>query len=163
MIRHLLISSAFILASTVTFAANANAEDGSAGANGTVTDNCTFYGVVPGELIVNSGGTILQSANGGTPASVLIDCNNAATLTISKPKQNIIEAGTTNFLDTQLTATATSSNLPNINITSSNASIGNIPADTQEGKIIVNMEANNGSNKISAGKYSFTVTLTASP
>jgi hypothetical protein len=162
MIRHLLISSAFILASSVTFAANANAEDGSAGANGTVTDNCTFYGVVPGELIVNSGGTILQSANGGTPASVLIDCNNAATLTISKPKQNI-ETGTTKFLDTQLTATATSPNLPNINVSSSNASIGNIPADTQEGKIIVNMEANNGDQKISAGKYSFTVTLTASP
>ena len=161
MIRHLLISSAFILASTVTFAGNANAEDGSAAAGGTVTDNCTFYGVVPGELIVNSGGTILQSANGGTPASVLIDCNNAATLTISKPKQT---DGTTKFSDAQLTATATSPSLPNINITSSsNLSIGNIPADTQEGKIIVNMEANNGSNKISAGKYSFTVTLTASP
>ncbi|MBD0264777.1 MAG: hypothetical protein ICV78_19250 [Tolypothrix sp. Co-bin9] len=161
MIRHLLISSAFMLTTTVTFAANANAEDGSAGANGTVTDNCTFYGVVPGELIVNSGGTILQSANGGTPASVLIDCNNAATLTISKPKQT---DGTTKFLDAQLTATATSPSLPNINITSSsNASVGNIPADTQEGKIIVNMEANNGNQKISAGKYSFTVTLTASP
>ena len=158
MIRHLLISSAFMLATTVTFAGNANAQD--AGAGGTVTDNCTFYGVVPGELIVNSGGTILQSANGGTPASVLIDCNNAATLTISKPKQT---DGTTKFSDAQLTATATSTNLPNINVSSSNASIGNIPADTQEGKIIVNMEANNGSQKISAGKYSFTVTLTASP
>jgi hypothetical protein len=157
MIRHLLISSAFILASTVIFASSANAED--AGADGTVTGNCTFYNAVPGELILNSGGTILQSENGGTPASVLIDCNNAATLTISKPKQT---DGTT--IDPQkLTATATSTNLPNINVSSNGSGNGNIPADTQEGKIIVNMKADNGSNKISAGKYSFTVTLTASP
>ncbi|MCV3212538.1 hypothetical protein OGM63_03145 [Plectonema radiosum NIES-515] len=161
MIRHLLISSAFIFASTATFATRADAED--AGARGTVTGNCTFYNAVPGELILNSGGTILQSANGGTPASVLIDCNDAATLTISTPKQNIIGTGTTKFSDTQLTATATSTNLPNINVTSYNASIGTIPAETEEGKIIVNMKADNGSNKISAGKYSFTVTLTASP
>lgn len=161
MIRHLLISSAFIFASTVTFATIADAED--AGASGTVTGNCTFYNAVPGELILNSGGTILQSANGGTPASVLIDCNDTATLTISKPKQNIIGTGTTKFSDTQLTATATSTNLPNINVTSYNASICTIPAETEEGKIIVNMKADNGSNKISAGKYSFTVTLTASP
>ncbi|MBW4572219.1 MAG: hypothetical protein KME31_30780 [Tolypothrix carrinoi HA7290-LM1] len=159
MIRHLLMSSALILASTVTFATKAYAED--AGASGTVTGNCTFYNAVPGELILNSGGTILQSENGGTPASVLIDCNNAATLTISKPEQT---DGTTKFLDPQqLTATATSTNLPNNINVSSDGSTGTIPADTQEGKIIVNMKADNGSNKISAGKYSFTVTLTASP
>lgn len=160
MIRHLLISSAFILASTATFATRANAQD--AGAGGSVTPNCNFYNPVPGELILNSGGTILQSANGGTPASVLIDCNKAATLTISTPKQNIIQSGTTKFLDTQLTATATSSNLSN-DVSSSNGSSGSIPAETQDEKIIVNMKADNGSNKISAGKYSFTVTLTASP
>lgn len=158
MIRHLLMSSAFILITTATFATRANAQDASAG--GSVTGNCTFYNAVPGELILNSGGNILQSENGGTPASVLIDCNDAATLTISKPKQT---DGTTQFLDTQLSATATSTNLSNINVSSSNASIGNIPAETEEGKIIVNMKADNGSNKISAGKYSFTVTLTASP
>ncbi|MGI2905561.1 hypothetical protein [Tolypothrix sp. VBCCA 56010] len=157
MIRHLLMSSALILASTVTFATKAYAED--AGASGTVTGNCTFYNAVPGELILNSSGTILQSENGGTPASVLIDCNNAATLTISTPKQT---DGTT-IDPQQLTATATSTNLPNINVSSNGSGNGDIPADTQEGKIIVNMKADNGSNKISAGKYSFTVTLTASP
>ena len=115
---------------------------------------------MPGELIINSGGTILQSENGGTPASVLIDCNDAATLTISKPKQT---DGTTIIDPQQLTATATSTNLPNNISVSSEGSPGNIPADTQEGKIIVNMKADNGSKKISAGKYSFTVTLTASP
>lgn len=157
MIRHLLINSAFILISTATFATKAYAED--AGASGTVTGNCTFYNAVPGELILNSSGTILQSENGGTPASVLIDCNNAATLTISTPKQT---DGTT-IDPQQLTATATSTNLPNINVSSNGSGNGDIPADTQEGKIIVNMKADNGSNKISAGKYSFTVTLTASP
>ncbi len=160
MICHLLISSAFLLASTVTSAVRVYAED--AGAEGAVPANCTFYNAVPGELILNSAGTILQSENGGTPASVLIDCNDTATLTISKPKQDI-QPGTTEFSDPQqLTATATSTNLPSINVIS-NGSGGNIPADTQEGKIIVNMKADNGSNKISAGKYSFTVTLTASP
>jgi hypothetical protein len=158
MIRHLLISSAFLLASTVTSAVRAYAQE--AGAGGTVPANCTFYNAVPGELILNSAGTILQSENGGTPASVLIDCNDAATLTISKIEQDI-EPGTTEFSDTQLTATATSTDLL-LNV-SSNGSPGNIPADTQEGKIIVNLKANNGSTKISAGKYSFTVTLTASP
>lgn len=156
MIRHLLISSAFLLASTVTSAVRAYAED--AGASGPVAANCTFYNPVRGYLILNSGGTILQSENGGTPASVLIDCNDAATLTISKLEQT---DGTT--IDPQhLTATATSTNLSNINV-SYNGSGGTIPADTQDGKIIVNMKADNGSNKISAGNYSFTVTLTASP
>jgi hypothetical protein len=161
MIRHLLISSAFIFASTVTFATIADAED--AGASGTVTGNCTFYNAVPGELILNSGGTILQSENSGTPASVSIDCNDTATLTISKPKQNIVETGRTEFLDSQLTATATSTDLPNINLNSNGSGNGDIPAETEGKKIIVNMKADNGSNKISAGKYSFTVTLTASP
>jgi hypothetical protein len=157
MIRHLLISSAFLLASTVTSAVRAYAQD--AGAGGTVAANCTFYNAVPGELILNDSGTILQSENDGTPASVLIDCNDAATLTISKPQQT---DGT--IIDPQhLTAKATSTNLPNINVSSDGSGDGNIPADTQEGKIIVNMKADNGSTKISAGKYSFTVTLTASP
>ncbi len=157
MIRHLLISSAFLLASTVTSAVRAYAQE----ASGPVPPNCTFYNAVPGELILNSAGTILQSENGGTPASVLIDCNDAATLTISPPKQDI-QPGTTEFSDTQLTATATSTNLPSINVISDGPG-GNIPADTQEGKIIVNMKADNGSTKIFAGNYSFTVTLTASP
>jgi hypothetical protein len=158
MIRHLLISSAFLLASTVTSAVRVYAQE----AGGSVAANCTFYNAVPGELILNSAGTILQSENGGTPASVLIDCNYAATLTISKPEQNDIETGTKVFSQTQLTATATSTNLPSINVISDGTG-GNIPAETQEGKIIVNMKADNGSTKISAGKYSFTVTLTASP
>ncbi|MBD2603959.1 hypothetical protein H6G81_05290 [Scytonema hofmannii FACHB-248] len=157
MIRHLLISSAFLLASTVTSAVRVYAQE----AGGSVAANCTFYNAVPGELILNSAGTILQSENGGTAASVLIDCNDAATLTISPPEQDI-QPGTTDFPDTQLTATATSTNLPSINVISDGPG-GNIPADTQEGKIIVNMKADNGSTKISAGKYSFTVTLTASP
>jgi hypothetical protein len=159
MIRHLLISSAFLLASTVTSAVRAYAQE----ASGPVSANCTFYNAVPGELILNSAGTILQSENGGTPASVLIDCNDTATLTISKPKQDI-QPGTTEFSDPQyLTATATSTNLSNnINVISDGPG-GNIPVDTKDGKIIVNMKADNGSTKISAGNYSFTVTLTASP
>ena len=157
MIRHLLISSAFLLTSTVTSAVRAYAQE--AGASGPVPPNCTFYNAVPGELILNSEGTILQSENGGTPASVLIDCNDAATLTISPPQQT---DGTT--IDPQhLTAKATSTDLSNINVSSDGSGDGNIPAENPYGKIIVNMTADNGSNKISAGKYSFTVTLTASP
>ncbi len=160
MIRYLLLSSGFILASTLTFTASANAQE--VFASGIVAKSCTFTQSVPGELILNSGGTTLTST-GGTPAKVDINCNGDATLTISEPVQNS-GSGTTVF--TTLSATANNGVL-GLNVSSKSASPGNILAKSKDenaiGTIEVNMVADNGSQKISPGKYNFTVTLTSTP
>ena len=157
MIRYLLLTSAFILASTVTFATSANAQQASA--SGKVAESCDFTKAVPGELILNSGGTTLTST-GGTPAKVDIDCNGDAKLTISKPVKN---SGTTTF--TKLTATAKNTKL-GLDVSSESGTPGNIFANSNGdaiGTIEVNMVAENGSQKISPGEYNFTVTLTSTP
>ena len=159
MIRYLLLSSAFMLASTVTFAASANAQQASA--SGIVAESCDFTKSVPGELILNPGGTTLTST-GGTPAKVDIDCNGDAKLTISKPVQNS-GTGTTDFIN--LTATAKNADL-GLNASSESPVAGNIVANSDGdaiGTIEVNMVADNGSQKISPGEYNFTVTLTSTP
>ncbi len=159
MIRYLLLGSAFMLASTVTFTTSANAQQASA--SGIVAESCDFTKSVPGELILNSGGTILTST-GGTPAKVDIDCNGDAKLTISKPVKN---SGTTNFSNSNLTATAKNTKL-GLDVSSESGTPGNIFANSDGeaiGTIEVNMVADNGSQKISSGEYNFTVTLTATP
>lgn len=163
MIRHLLISSAFILASTVTLAASANAEEPSVMVYGSVADFCDFGNPLPGDLILNSGGTALSSI-GGTPAKVDIDCNGNAKLTISKPKQKTGLSGNTLFSDSNLTATAKNTAL-GLDVNSESSPTGNIFANSEGeaiGTIEVNMTAVNG-NKISPGEYEFTVTLTSTP
>jgi len=165
MIRHLLISSAFILASTVTFITSASAEEPSVMAYGSVADFCDFSNPLPGDLVLNSGGTALSSI-GGTPAKVNIDCNGNAKLTISKPQQKTGLTGKTEFLPLNLTATAKNTAL-GLDINSESTQGGNIFANSEGeaiGTIEVNMTANNGSgNKISPGEYEFTVTLTSTP
>lgn len=148
-----------MLASTVTFAASANAQQASA--SGIVAKRCDFIKSVPGELILNPAVTALTST-GGTPAKVDIDCNSDAKLTISKPVQNS-GTGTTTF--TNLTATAKNAAL-GLNVTSESLTPGNIFANSDGdaiGTIEVNMVADNGNQKISPGEYNFTVTLTSTP
>jgi hypothetical protein len=163
MIRHVLLSTAFMLASTFTFANSANAED--APASGPVAEMCVFGEPIEGDLIPNSTLTSLSSENGGRSAKVDISCNGNATLTVSKPIQTAIEDGTTVFNSSNLTATARSTIL-GLNVSSSSTIPGNIVANTGGvaiGTIEVDMVANNGSQKISPGKYTFTVTLTSTP
>jgi hypothetical protein len=164
MIRHLLLGTSFILASSVTFAAVANAEEPTAMANGTVTALCDFGNPQPGELILNSGGTALSSKNGGTPAKVDIDCTDDASLTISQPEQTTGLSGNTVFSDSNLTATASNTEL-GLSLNSTSNSTGNIVANADTGikTIEVNMVADKGNIKISSGKYEFKVTLTATP
>jgi len=164
MIRHLLISSAFVLASTVTFVATANAQDASA--NGPVADMCVFSEPTIGQLAVNdtSNPTVLSSSlAGGTAAQVDITCNGNATLTVSPPIQT--EGKTTTFKS--LTAKATSKDLVGLNVDSNSTKPGNInintTEDTASGTIEVNMTADNDGKTISPGQYTFTVTLSSTP
>lgn len=67
MIRYLLLGSAFMLASTVTFATSANAQE--ATASGMVATSCDFKNPQRGDLILNSGGTALTSVGGNASKS----------------------------------------------------------------------------------------------
>ncbi|GAX43115.1 hypothetical protein NIES4075_41270 [Tolypothrix sp. NIES-4075] len=168
MIRHLLISSAFILASTVTFAASVSADEPAAMASGTVATSCYLSKLNDGELGVNSTSnpTVLSSSvSGGTPAKVRIDCDGDAKLTISEPKQTKIISGTTEFLPENLTATASNTAL-GLSVNSKSKPTGDIFANADAeaiGTIEVNMEAKNGTQNISPGDYEFTVIFTSTP
>jgi hypothetical protein len=154
--RHLLLSSAVILASYFTFATSANAQV----ASGQVATYCDFSNPKSGGLILNPAGTILSS-EGGTPAQVKIYCNGDATLTISSPLQM---KGSSKFLPLGLSARASNKDL-GLNVTSSSPTPGNIFADSEfnaEGIIEVNMTASH-EQRISPGEYEFQVTLTSTP
>jgi hypothetical protein len=169
MIRHLLISSAFILASTVTFAASANAEEPAVMASGIVATSCNLIKLNDGVLGVNSTSnpTVLSSSiSGGTPAKVKIDCDGDAKLTISEPQQTTTGlSGKTVFSPLNLTATASNTAL-GLSVNSKSKPTGDIFANADGdaiGTIEVNMEANNASQNISPGDYEFTVILTSTP
>ena len=163
MIRNLLISSAFMFASTVIFASSANADDPMA--YGTLATSCYLSKLNDGVLAVNdiSKPTRLSSTlSGGTPAKVNIDCDGDAQLTISKPDQT---KGTTSFGNLTATATNTALGL-NVSSNSTSPATGDIFADTQGeaiGTIEINLVADNGAQNIVPGEYEFTVTLTSTP
>ncbi|RUT06029.1 hypothetical protein DSM106972_032350 [Dulcicalothrix desertica PCC 7102] len=168
MIRYLLLSFAFMLIHCTIFTKSVNADEGSAA--GDVPVNCTFSNSVDGQLGINQDGTVLSSSSSvddGAPASLEIDCSADATLTISEPVRSGGNGATT-FLSDNLSARATATlvsmdteeSLPDINIESGKPG-SNIPGNSL-GTIKINMEARH-SEKILPGKYSFTVTITATP
>jgi hypothetical protein len=171
MIRCLFSSSVLILISILTLATIDNAEgqeQGSATAIGTVADFCNFSEPInEGELAVNdtSNPTVLSSnLSGGTAAAIKLSSNGDVNLTVNKPEQIEIGSGTTKFSPSNLVATAINSFGLNINSNSTDIS-KNVFADDGVANmtINVNMEANNGGQKISAGKYKFIVKLTCTP
>jgi hypothetical protein len=169
MIRHLLITSAFLLVNTFIFATTANAEEGSANASGMVADFCNLGNPIDGNLGVNAPSnptTLSSSASGGRAATVDITCNGDATLTISKPVQTKFLSGKTEFSDENLTATAKNSTFGvNVNSESISTSTNIFPGTSgvADMTLEVNMEARNGTQKISPGDYKFTVTITSTP
>lgn len=169
MIRHLLISSTFILTSTAIFVPTANADEPAVIASGIVATSCNFIKLNDGELAVNSTSnptSLSSSESGGTPAKVKIDCDGDAKLTISEPKQTTTGlSGKTVFPTSNLTATASNTAL-GLSVNSKSQPTGDIFANADGdavGIIEVNMEANNGSQNISPGDYQFTVILTSTP
>jgi hypothetical protein len=169
MIHRLVVGSAVMITSffTTLLTTNTIAQGSEIVLITSVSTNCFFFNSLPGELAVNSGLTVLSSENGGTPATVQIDCNGAANLTISKPQQTSIIPGTTIFSPVNLSATATTNGLSSV-VSISSESPNNVPLPLDgdgeiKGEITVNMLADNGGNKILPGDYNFTVTLTATP
>jgi hypothetical protein len=171
MIRCLFFSSVLILTSILTLATIDNAEgqeQGSATASGTVADFCNLNESTDGELAVNdtSNPTVLSSNSiGGTAGTIKLSSNGDVNLTVDKPDQIEIASGTTEFVKPNLSATATNSFGLNINSNSPDTSKNVFARDAgvADMTINVNMEASNGVQKISAGKYKFIVKLTCTP
>lgn len=160
-ICRLLVSSTVIFTSFLYLIFSANANGSEPILNAPVLVTCNLFGVSEGKLAVNSNNTVLSSnASGGIPATMLIDCNGAASLQVDRPQQTNIQTNTTEFLPGNLSATATINSL----IINSPDNIA-IPVDADgevKGEITVNMQAIH-ETPISPGEYSFTVTLTAIP
>jgi hypothetical protein len=157
-IRYFLLGSIFIIISIITSAKTAKAEPVViAGIEGQCTVNKQNNSAT---LQANSENTILSSRteDGGSPETVTILCTSPTQITISAPTQ---KTGTTKFLTSDLSATATSTEL-NLDIQSNGTKTQKLPGEP-DGAITVNMRADNNGKVISSGEYKFTVTLTIAP
>ncbi|WP_211293258.1 hypothetical protein [Brunnivagina elsteri] len=160
-----MLGSVFILVSNITFAQSANAEEPTLEVD--VTSSCTIEKVDKGELAVTNNNTLFSSKiPDGKSGIVSLDCKGSATVSISKPVQQNIVSGTTDFAsEGELSATANNVELklaisnpgnPSQKIIGSEENIKSIDVE-------VNMEAKKNSGSISPGKYEFKVTLTVAP
>jgi hypothetical protein len=168
MSRKILAASVLVIASAISFCAQAKAETVDVPFSGTIAPKCTFSNVVAGTLAPGSSGNLLEgSTSFGTQGSVNIFCNTAATVSVSEPVDNGSTGPSTfaNGYDGAIIAAGKSTAGSPRAITNAwqgvSATSLLIPTITTT-NIKVSMLKDAGST-LQAGDYSFKVTLTSTP
>ena len=90
MIRRLLVTSVFAALGAAAMAPKVNAQSIDVPFTGTVGGACSFSGLTPGKLVVNSATNATRLASyysGGANGEVSITCNRASSVKVSKPVQ----------------------------------------------------------------------------
>lgn len=157
MIRRLVLTSAVVLGSIVTFASNANAGPVNQDVlfNGSIISSCEFTSKADGTVTPNLliGATSLGSTaaftTGAASGQVKVKCNGGGSVTAATPQVELSPAGATFAVKTSL--------LDSVVGTIPNLVLANI-----EKTITVDMTATS-TNPLSVGNYKFNVVITAAP
>ncbi|MGD1910455.1 MAG: hypothetical protein ACFB2X_06275 [Rivularia sp. (in: cyanobacteria)] len=162
MIRRLIVTSVLAVLSAAAIAPKANAQSIDVPFTGTVGGACSFTGLTPGKLVVNSATNATRIASyysGGADGKVSITCNRASSVKVSKP----IQTAGPKFTPTSYTVRVDD---PSGKYTAVSQSVTNAPlAITTSSKPIplkVRMSVTQNST-FAPGNYGFKTTLTVTP
>jgi hypothetical protein len=170
MLRKILATSILVIASTMSFCAQAKAGTADVPFSGNVAPMCTFSNISPGTLATGSLSNYLEGSKSfGTQGSVDLLCNGPATVSVSEPVDNG-STGPSKFPGTYfgsiITAGANSAGSPKAisnkwqGVTNTKLSIS--PVTTTNIKVSVIRDEGSGKT-IQAGLYKFKTTLTSTP
>lgn len=164
-LRSLFAGSVIAVATTLGFTTLAQAQNADVQVTGIIPLNCVFSNNIPGQFGYNQATNLLSTTTNSTDlgltaqsGSVDINCNGASTLEIRTVTATSAPTTASSFTATVSDGTNTITSLNGITNAQPDLSI---PANSTE-TIDVDLEVNHAGS-LSAGTYTYTVTLTANP
>lgn len=161
MIRRLVLTVGFAVASTIALTSEAQAQITPAPDetelvpfNGAVGSVCTFSNTIPGAFAVFSTSLVSNAQAGGTPGRTTVNCSDGGQITVANPQPVNVPTG---FVASSSQSEITDPNNP---LSGGNTSItvnsGAIPLE-------INMNLDYGGANLPSGVYEYNVPVTASP